>query len=168
MQRRTRDTRRLHDLQATQHGNLDCPNAVQQFTWPDGAGVPVLPSTSTHIFVASVVNYVVGVQQSVSASVAFGLFKSLIGLLPGHHLDRSGSVCLNNFPRFISGLRAGCQRCRVVHSGGGRLRRTDRRGGQLGAHQNLHLMLPLSLSVNGRSKTHQAWRLQGLNAAASC
>ena len=24
-------------------------------------------------------------------------------------LDRSGSVCLNNFPRFISGLRAGCE-----------------------------------------------------------
>ncbi len=54
-------------------------------------------------------------------------------------VQRSGSGCLNNFPRFISGLRAGCVRCRVVHGGGRRLRRTDRRGGQLGAHQGFHL-----------------------------
>ena len=55
---------------------------------------------------------------------------------------RSGSVCLNNFPRVLSGLRAGCKRCRVVHGGGRRLRRTDRRGGQLGAHHRLHLTRP--------------------------
>jgi hypothetical protein len=48
---------------------------------------------------------------------------------------RSGPACLNSTPRFLSGLRAGCRRCRVVHGGGRRLRRTDRRGGQLGAHQ---------------------------------
>ena len=36
-------------------------------------------------------------------------------------VGRSGSVCLNNFPQFISGLWAICQRCRVVHGGGGRL-----------------------------------------------
>ena len=51
--------------------------------------------------------------------------------------DRSGSVCLNNFPRFISGLRAGfevqsCPRRRAS------LATNDRRGGQLGAHQGLH------------------------------
>ena len=34
---------------------------------------------------------------------------------------RSGSVCLNNKPRFISGLWAVCQRCRVVHGGERRL-----------------------------------------------
>jgi hypothetical protein len=28
---------------------------------------------------------------------------------------RSGSGCLNNFPRFISGLRAHCKQCKVVH-----------------------------------------------------
>ena len=27
-------------------------------------------------------------------------------------VKRSGSGCLNSFPRFLSGLRAGCQRCR--------------------------------------------------------
>jgi alkylglycerol monooxygenase len=31
---------------------------------------------------------------------------------------RSGSGCLNNKPRFISGVRAVSQRCRVVHGGG--------------------------------------------------
>ena len=45
---------------------------------------------------------------------------------------RSGSVCLNNFPRSISGLRAVRRRCRVVHGGVRRLRRTQSRGGQLG------------------------------------
>ena len=29
--------------------------------------------------------------------------------------NRSGSACLNNFPRFISGFRAGCDRCLGVH-----------------------------------------------------
>lgn len=53
----------------------------------------------------------------------------------GFDEKRSGSACLNSKPRFISGLRAGCKRCRVVHGGGRRLRRTGRRGGQLGAHQ---------------------------------
>ena len=60
---------------------------------------------------------------------------------------RSGSVCLNNIPRFISGLRANYERCRVVHGGGRRLRRTDRRGGQLGAHRGLHLTRPASLGA---------------------
>jgi hypothetical protein len=49
--------------------------------------------------------------------------------------NRSGSACLNSIPRLLSGLRADCQRCSVVHGGGRRLRRTDRRGGQRGAHQ---------------------------------
>ena len=31
----------------------------------------------------------------------------------------------------------GSQQCRVVHGGGRRLRRTGRRGGQLGAHQQM-------------------------------
>lgn len=58
------------------------------------------------------------------------------------HWYRSGSGCLNNFPRFISGHRAGCRRCRVVHGVGRRLRRTDRRGGQLGAHPGVHVTRP--------------------------
>ena len=52
---------------------------------------------------------------------------------------RSGSGCLNSFPRFISGLWTGWGRCRVVHGGVRRLRRTQSRGGQLGAHRKLHL-----------------------------
>jgi Putative DNA-binding domain len=69
---------------------------------------------------------------------------------------RSGSACLNSFPRFISGLRAGCGRCRVVHGGGRRLRRTDRRGGQLGEHQDVHLMRPASGSAGWQSSAHRA------------
>ena len=57
--------------------------------------------------------------------------------------DRSGSACLNNFPRFISGPWAGCKRCRVVHGGERRLRRTHSRGGQLGAHQGFHFRQPV-------------------------
>ncbi len=78
------------------------------------------------------------------------LSPSLLALL---RLYRSGPVCLNNFPRFISGLRAGCQRCRVVHGGGRRLRRTQRRGGQLGAHPISHFMQPQPVWVasSGRS-----------------
>ena len=67
---------------------------------------------------------------------------------PGY---RSGSACLNSIPRFLSGLRAGCQRCRVVHGGGRRLRRTDRRGGQLGAHQGFHLTRGSSVAASRRS-----------------
>ena len=55
---------------------------------------------------------------------------------------RSGSACLNSCPRFISGLRAGCEWCRVVHGGVRRLRRTQSRGGQLGAHPGFHLTRP--------------------------
>jgi hypothetical protein len=69
---------------------------------------------------------------------------------------RSGPVCLNSFPRFISGLRAGCRRCRVVHGGGRRLRRTDRRGGQLGAHHGTHLMRPSPRSAAWRSNGRRA------------
>ena len=47
--------------------------------------------------------------------------------------DRSGSVCLNNKPRFISGRWADWKHGRVVHGGVRRLRRTQSRGGQLGA-----------------------------------
>jgi hypothetical protein len=61
-------------------------------------------------------------------------------------LDRSGSGCLNNFPRFISGFRAGwevqsCPRRRAS------LATNDRRGGQLGAHQEIHLTRPASTSA---------------------
>ena len=59
-----------------------------------------------------------------------------------------------------------CKGCRVVHGVGGRLRRTDRRGGQLGAHHKLHFMQPAS--VWGAS--HDTCRLglydPVLNAAA--
>jgi transposase len=70
---------------------------------------------------------------------------------------RSGSACLNSIPRFISGrLCAVCQRCRVVHGGGRRLRRTDRRGGQLGAHRDLHLTRPASIAAGCRSTSRRA------------
>ena len=62
-------------------------------------------------------------------------------------IHRSGSACLNSVPRFISGLRAVAERCRVVHGGGRRLRRTDRRGGQLGAHPGAHVTRPALLSA---------------------
>jgi two-component system response regulator HydG len=71
-------------------------------------------------------------------------------------LIRSGPACLNSTPRFLSGLRAGCRRCRVVHGGGRRLRRTDRRGGQLGAHQRSHLMRPWPRLAGGRSSARRA------------
>ena len=70
--------------------------------------------------------------------------------------ERSGPVCLNSFPRFISGVRAGCRRCRVVHGGGRRLRRTGRRGGQLGAHQRSHLMRPGPVLAGWRSSARRA------------
>jgi len=42
---------------------------------------------------------------------------------------RGGPGCLNSVPRLLSGLRAACQRCRVIHGGERRLRRTQSRGG---------------------------------------
>lgn len=66
-------------------------------------------------------------------------------------LARSCSICLNNFPRFISGLRAGWRTCRVVRGGGGRLLRTDRRGGHLGPHQGFHLTRPASCAASRRN-----------------
>jgi hypothetical protein len=69
---------------------------------------------------------------------------------------RSGSVCLNNFPRFISGLRASCERCRVVHGGVRRLRRTRSRGGQLGAHRGFHLTRPAPSVAAPRGTFHLA------------
>jgi len=74
----------------------------------------------------------------------------------GKWLLRSGPVCLNSFPRFISGLRAVAERCRVVHGGGRRLRRTDRRGGQLGAHRGTHLMRPTPAPAAWRSSARPA------------
>lgn len=46
---------------------------------------------------------------------------------------RSGSVCLNRKPRFISGRWADWKHSRVVHGGVRRVRQTQSRGGQLGA-----------------------------------
>ena len=69
--------------------------------------------------------------------------------------NRSGSVCLNNFPRYISGLRADCGRCRVVHGVGRRMRRPDRRRGPLGAHREGHLTQPPSW-VAARPGTFQS------------
>ena len=69
--------------------------------------------------------------------------------------DRSGSVCLNNFPRYISGLRADCGRCRVVHGVGRRMRRPDGRRGPLGAHREGHLTQPPSW-VAARPGTFQS------------
>ena len=59
-------------------------------------------------------------------------------------IKRSGPVRLNNFPRFISGFWEGGVRGRVVHGVGRRLRRTARRGGQLGARHGLHVTRPAS------------------------
>ena len=49
--------------------------------------------------------------------------------------DRSGSAGLNSFAPRDKETAGRWDRCRVVHGGGRRLRRTGRRGGQLGAHQ---------------------------------
>ena len=68
---------------------------------------------------------------------------------------RSGSVGLNNFPRYISGLRADCGRCRVVHGVGRRMRRPDRRRGPLEAHREGHLTQPPSW-VAARPGTFQS------------
>ena len=69
---------------------------------------------------------------------------------------RSGSGCLNNFPRFISGIRADHGRCGVVHGTGRRLQRSDRRDRQLGAHRGLHLKRPSSSMVERSSTFHPA------------
>ena len=82
--------------------------------------------------------------------------------------ERSGSACSNSFPRFISGLRAGCKRCRVVHGGGRRLRRTDRRGGQLGAHQGTHSMQPWPVWAAVLRRLSSASSAPDLNAVARC
>ena len=58
---------------------------------------------------------------------------------PHTKIIRNGSVRLNRFPRFINQTRAGWLRCRVVHGSVRRLRRTQRLGGQLGAHRRTHL-----------------------------
>lgn len=50
---------------------------------------------------------------------------------------RSGPACLNSFTPRDKETAGGLKRCRVVHGGGRRLRRTGRRGGQLGAHQGI-------------------------------
>ena len=82
----------------------------------------------------------------------------LRGRGPSHcfRIVNSGSVCLNSFPRFISGLRADCGRCRVVHDGVRRLRRTQSRGGQLGLHRGLHLKRPASLAARRPGTAHAA------------
>ena len=50
-------------------------------------------------------------------------------------MHRSGSAGLNSFAPRDKETAGRWDRCRVVHGGGRRLRRTGRRGGQLGAHQ---------------------------------
>jgi len=56
-------------------------------------------------------------------------------IVPTAEYKKSGSACLNSFTPRDKETKGGLNRCRVVHGGGRRLRRTDRRGGQLGAHQ---------------------------------
>ncbi len=46
---------------------------------------------------------------------------------------RSDSVCLNSFTPRDKETAGDWDRCRIVHGGGRGLRRTGRRGGQLGA-----------------------------------
>ena len=53
----------------------------------------------------------------------------------GAMANRSGSACLNSFTPRDKEAAGDWDRCRVVHGGGRRLRRPDRRGGQLGAHR---------------------------------
>jgi hypothetical protein len=98
---------------------------------------------------------------AIAAGVSTRSYASTQEPVPATHQPRaaskrSGPVCLNSFPRFISGLRAGCRRCGVVHGGGRRLRRTDRRGGQLGAHQRSHLMRPTRSPAGWRSSARPA------------
>ena len=81
---------------------------------------------------------------------------------------RSGRVCLNNFPRFISGFRVGWQRCRVVHGGVRRLRRTQSRGGQLGAHQDIHLTRPILTAVMRPGTSLAASAARCWNVAEAC
>ena len=61
-------------------------------------------------------------------------------------LLRSGSVCLNNFPRFISGFRAGLERQSCPRRRAS-LATNDRRGGQLGARHEIHLTRPVPTSA---------------------
>jgi hypothetical protein len=49
--------------------------------------------------------------------------------------DRSGSACLNGCTPRDKETTGGLNSCRVVQGDGRRLRRTDRRGWELGAHQ---------------------------------
>ena len=61
--------------------------------------------------------------------------KNLSAMLAVSEPDRSGSACLNSFTPRDKETAGGLNRCRVVHGGVRRLRRTQSRGGQLGAHQ---------------------------------
>ena len=90
------------------------------------------------------------------AMVAAGLATiGVYGVMAYAVTQRSGSVGLNNFPRYISGLRADCGRCRVVHGVGRRMRRPDRRRGPLEAHREGHLTQPPSW-VAARPGTFQS------------
>jgi len=80
----------------------------------------------------------------------------LAAVLGAFRTVRSGSACLNNIPQFISGLRAGCQRCRVFHGGGRRLRRTHAAVGNSGRTSDLHLTRPASAPASRRSTPRPA------------
>jgi len=73
----------------------------------------------------------------------------------GFTAKRSGSGCLNNFPRFISGFRAGCkvQSCPRRRAS---LATNDRRGGQLGAHHEIHLTRPAPWAAAQPGTSHPA------------
>ena len=58
-----------------------------------------------------------------------------IDLLVTVTVRRSGPDCLNSFTPRDKETVGGLKRCRVVHGGVRRLRRTQSRSGQLGAHQ---------------------------------
>jgi hypothetical protein len=62
------------------------------------------------------------------------LFSHGIGGVQDEHY-RSGPACLHSFTPRDKETASGLKRCRVVHGGGRRLRRSGRRCGQLGAHQ---------------------------------
>ncbi len=68
--------------------------------------------------------------------------------------NRSGSACLNSFTPRDKETKGGLNRCRVVHGGGRRLRRTDRRGGQLGAHQGFSFK---ATSCSAGSSAQYVW-----------
>ena len=70
-----------------------------------------------------------GIGQSFGSRPAFGTSMMVGSSNQSSALLRSGPACLNNISPSFKWTPAGCQRCRVIHGGERRLRRTQSRGG---------------------------------------